>query len=37
VNGDVATCAITLNAIPQLLRSKSGLVTMVDVAPVSFF
>ncbi len=37
VNGDVATCAITLNAIPQLLRSTPGLKTMVDVAPVSFF
>jgi 4-hydroxy-tetrahydrodipicolinate reductase len=37
VNGDVATCAITLNAIPQLLRSNPGLQTMVDIAPVSFF
>ncbi len=37
VNGDVATCAITLNAIPQLLRSKAGLMTMVDIPPVSWF
>ncbi|TAK41470.1 MAG: dihydrodipicolinate reductase [Saprospiraceae bacterium] len=37
VNGDVATCAITLNAIPQVLRSTPGLKTMVDVAPVSFY
>ncbi len=37
VNGDVATCAITLNAIPQVLRSSPGLKTMMDVAPVSFF
>lgn len=37
VNGDVATCAITLNAIPQVLRSKPGLMTMVDIPPVSFF
>ncbi len=37
VNGDVATCAITLNAIPQVLRSTAGLKTMVDIAPVSFF
>ncbi|MFQ5447082.1 MAG: dihydrodipicolinate reductase [Saprospiraceae bacterium] len=37
VNGDVATCAITLNAIPQMLRTTPGLKTMVDVAPVSFF
>ncbi len=37
VNGDVATCAITLNAIPQVLRSAAGLKTMVDVPPISFF
>ncbi|MBI1226143.1 MAG: dihydrodipicolinate reductase [Bacteroidetes bacterium] len=37
VNGDVATCAITLNTIPQLLRSTPGLKTMVDIPPVSFF
>jgi hypothetical protein len=37
VNGDVATCAIALNAIPQVLRSTPGLKTMVDVAPVSYF
>jgi 4-hydroxy-tetrahydrodipicolinate reductase len=37
VNGDVATCAITLNSIPQVLRSSPGLKTMVDIAPVSFF
>ena len=37
VNGDVATCAITLNSIPQVLRSKAGLMTMVDIPPVSFF
>jgi len=37
VNGDVATCAITLNAIPQILRATPGLKTMVDIAPVSFF
>ena len=24
VNGDVATCAITLNTIPQLLRANAG-------------
>lgn len=37
VNGDVATCAITLNAIPQVLRSGPGLKTMVDIPPVAFF
>lgn len=37
VNGDIATCAITLNAIPQLLRSGPGLLTMADIPPVSWF
>lgn len=37
VNGDIATCAIALNAIPQILRSSPGLKTMVDIPPVSFF
>lgn len=37
VNGDIATCAITLNAIPQVLRSTPGLKTMVDIPPVSYF
>lgn len=37
VNGDIATCAIALNAIPQVLRSAPGLKTMLDVPPVSFF
>ncbi|MDX1939552.1 MAG: hypothetical protein SFU99_03325 [Saprospiraceae bacterium] len=37
VNGDVATCAIVLNAIPQVLRAKSGLQTMADIPLVAFF
>ena len=37
VNGDIATCAITLNTIPQLLRTTPGLKTMLDIPPVSFF
>ncbi|MEO1260708.1 MAG: dihydrodipicolinate reductase [Bacteroidota bacterium] len=37
VNGDVATCAITLNTIPQILRAAPGLKTMMDIPPVSFF
>lgn len=37
VNGDVATCAIVLNAIPQVLRAKPGLQTMADIPLVSFF
>ncbi len=37
VNGDVATCAITINAIPQILRSTPGLKTMADIPLVAFF
>ena len=33
VHGDVATCAITLNAVDQLLRAGSGLRTMADLPP----
>ncbi|MFC1815507.1 dihydrodipicolinate reductase [Thermodesulfobacteriota bacterium] len=37
VNGDVATCAITLNALKQILKAPPGLRTMVDMPMVSFF
>lgn len=37
VNGDVGTGAITVNAIPSLLRSAPGLRNMSDVLPVSCF
>lgn len=37
INGDVATCAITLNAIPRLLDSSPGLKTMIDIPVVSWF
>ena len=37
VNGDIATCAITINAIPRVLEASPGLKTMVDISPVSFF
>ncbi len=36
VNGDVATCAITINAIPVVINSPAGLMTMIDVPPVTF-
>lgn len=36
VNGDVATCAITLNAIRSVLKSRPGLVTMADIAAVTY-
>ena len=37
INGDVATCAITLNAIPRLLEAGPGLHTMTDISLVSYF
>jgi 4-hydroxy-tetrahydrodipicolinate reductase len=37
VHGDVATCAITLNAVAQVLRAGAGLRTMADLPPVSYF
>lgn len=36
VNGDIATCAIVLNAIPRVMEATPGLKTMMDIAPVSF-
>ena len=37
MHGDVATCAITLNAIPRLLEAGPGLHTMTDISLVSYF
>jgi 4-hydroxy-tetrahydrodipicolinate reductase len=37
LNGDVATCAITINAVKQVLTAQPGLRTMVDIPVVSFF
>lgn len=37
VNGDTATCAIIVNAIPTVIQSQPGLRTMADIAPISFF
>ena len=31
INGDIATCAITINSIKSLLRSPAGLHTMADI------
>ncbi len=36
INGDVASCAIALNAIPQVLRAGPGLKTMTDVPVLSW-
>jgi len=35
INGDVATCAITLNAIQSVRLARPGLVTMSDIAAVA--
>jgi 4-hydroxy-tetrahydrodipicolinate reductase len=37
VNGDIATCAITLNAIRSILSSTPGLKTMCDIPTVTFY
>ncbi|MDF2500441.1 MAG: dihydrodipicolinate reductase [Anaerosporomusa subterranea] len=37
VNGDVATCAILINAIPATLNARPGLRTMADIEPISCF
>ena len=36
-HGDVATAAITVNAIPQVIKAKPGLLTMLDINPVHAF
>jgi len=37
VNGDIATCAITLNAVRSILQAGTGLKTMAQIPPVAFF
>jgi len=37
VNGDIATCAITLNAARSVLAAEPGLKTMLDVPAATFF
>ncbi len=37
VNGDIATCAIILNAVRSVLAARAGLKTMGDIPPVAFF
>ena len=37
VNGDIATCAITLNAVRSVLDASPGLRTMAEIGAVSFF
>ena len=35
VNGDVATCAILVNAIPAVIKARPGLRTMADIEPLA--
>lgn len=37
LNGDVATCAITVNATRQVVHASPGLHTMTTLSPVTFF
>ncbi|MFC1635621.1 dihydrodipicolinate reductase [Planctomycetota bacterium] len=37
VNGDIATCAITLNVARSILQAGSGLKTMAQIPPIAFF
>lgn len=37
INGDIATCAITVNAIRSVAHAAPGLRTMIDIPTVSFF
>ncbi len=36
INGDIATCSIVLNTIPNLLNASPGLKTMKDLGIISF-
>jgi len=36
VNGDIATCAITLNAVRSVLEANPGLKTMAQIPPIGF-
>ncbi|UGU15174.1 hypothetical protein LS482_15995 [Sinomicrobium kalidii] len=37
INGDTATCAITVNAISSVIRAQPGLRTMADIPMTSYF
>jgi len=37
VNGDIATCAVLVNALPVVINARPGLRTMADIEPISFF
>ena len=37
VHGDIASCAIMINALNSVMKSKPGLRTMLDLRPVGYF
>lgn len=37
VHGDIATAAIVVNAIPQVVNARPGLLTMIDIPPIHFY
>ena len=37
INGDIATCAIIVNAIPVVVEARAGLRTMSDIETIAFF
>ena len=37
INGDIATCAITINSIPAVIKAPAGLRTMADIETVHCF
>ena len=37
INGDVATCAILVNAVQTIAKARAGLRTMADIEPISCF
>lgn len=37
VNGDIATCAITVNAIKPITKANAGLRVMTDIPSISYF
>ena len=37
INGDTATCAITINAIRSIVKATPGLKTMLDIPVLGYF
>lgn len=37
INGDFATCSVTVNAIKSILKAKPGLRVITDIPAISYF